>query len=107
MGGGFRGIGGFYMCSLGGSFGISFRDGSFKVRPRHRRKLIVEVEHYQYLRLGLSYFTFVCWIAPQNPVVNQIFGGLTGKILHCICRVPSILEKLILIYRSWDNSNYV
>jgi hypothetical protein len=45
MGGGFRGIGGFYMCSLGGSFGISFRDGSFKVRPRHRRKLIVEVEH--------------------------------------------------------------
>lgn len=27
---------------------------------------------------GLSYFTFACWIAPQNVVVNQIFGGLTG-----------------------------
>ncbi|KHJ34530.1 putative small oligopeptide opt family [Erysiphe necator] len=27
---------------------------------------------------GLSYFTFVCWIAPQNVVVNQLFGGLTG-----------------------------
>ena len=31
MGGGFRGIGGFYMSLLGDSFGISFRDGSFKV----------------------------------------------------------------------------
>lgn len=27
---------------------------------------------------GLSYFTFLCWIAPQNVAVNQIFGGLTG-----------------------------
>ncbi|RKF53705.1 Sexual differentiation process protein isp4 [Golovinomyces cichoracearum] len=27
---------------------------------------------------GLSYFTFACWIAPQNVTVNQLFGGLTG-----------------------------
>ncbi|TGO65624.1 hypothetical protein BOTNAR_0076g00180 [Botryotinia narcissicola] len=27
---------------------------------------------------GLSYFTFACWIAPKNPVVNQLFGGVTG-----------------------------
>ncbi|KAK6594613.1 OPT family small oligopeptide transporter [Botrytis cinerea] len=27
---------------------------------------------------GLSYFTFACWIAPRNPVVNQLFGGVTG-----------------------------
>jgi len=27
---------------------------------------------------GLSYFTFACWIAPNNPVVNQLFGGVTG-----------------------------
>lgn len=26
----------------------------------------------------LSYFVFACWIAPQNPVVNQIFGGVSG-----------------------------
>lgn len=26
----------------------------------------------------LSMFTFVCWIAPNNVVVNQIFGGQTG-----------------------------
>jgi OPT family oligopeptide transporter len=27
---------------------------------------------------GLSYFTFVCWAAPNNVVVNKIFGGLHG-----------------------------
>ncbi|SZF03594.1 unnamed protein product [Blumeria hordei] len=27
---------------------------------------------------GLSYFTFACWIAPQNVIVNQMFGGLSG-----------------------------
>jgi OPT family small oligopeptide transporter len=26
----------------------------------------------------LSYFTFACWIAPNNVVVNKIFGGLSG-----------------------------
>lgn len=26
----------------------------------------------------LSYFVFACWIAPQNAVVNQIFGGVSG-----------------------------
>jgi len=26
----------------------------------------------------LQIFTFVCWIAPENVVVNQIFGGQTG-----------------------------
>ncbi|KAH7146222.1 OPT family small oligopeptide transporter [Dactylonectria macrodidyma] len=26
----------------------------------------------------LSLFTFICWIAPQNVLVNQIFGGQTG-----------------------------
>ena len=26
----------------------------------------------------LQIFTFVCWIAPENVAVNQVFGGLTG-----------------------------
>ncbi len=26
----------------------------------------------------LQIFTWVCWIAPENVVVNQIFGGQTG-----------------------------
>lgn len=28
--------------------------------------------------VGLSYFTWVCWIAPNNRVVNQLFGMQTG-----------------------------
>lgn len=27
---------------------------------------------------ALGYFTIVCWIAPKNPVVNQIFGMKSG-----------------------------
>ncbi|KAH8898232.1 small oligopeptide transporter, OPT family [Thozetella sp. PMI_491] len=27
---------------------------------------------------GISYFSWVCWIAPTNLVVNQIFGNTTG-----------------------------
>ncbi|KEY68656.1 hypothetical protein S7711_00534 [Stachybotrys chartarum IBT 7711] len=27
---------------------------------------------------GLSYFTWVCWLAPNNVVVNKIFGGYSG-----------------------------
>ncbi|PYH78790.1 small oligopeptide transporter [Aspergillus uvarum CBS 121591] len=29
----------------------------------------------------LSYFAWVTWIKPQNPVVNQVFGGATGLSL--------------------------
>ncbi|KAG2416882.1 hypothetical protein HFD88_008099 [Aspergillus terreus] len=31
-----------------------------------------------YLFTGLSTFTFVCWIAPHNVVLNQLFGQKTG-----------------------------
>lgn len=31
-----------------------------------------------YLFTGLSYFSWICWIAPSNPVVNVIFGSTTG-----------------------------
>ncbi|KAG9240814.1 OPT family small oligopeptide transporter [Calycina marina] len=27
---------------------------------------------------GLSYFTWICWIAPKNLAVNQVFGMVTG-----------------------------
>lgn len=27
---------------------------------------------------GLSFFCFITWIAPQNTVVNQLFGGVSG-----------------------------
>ncbi|KAI1841653.1 hypothetical protein JX265_009332 [Neoarthrinium moseri] len=32
----------------------------------------------QVMATFLQVFTFVCWIAPENVVVNQIFGGQTG-----------------------------
>jgi hypothetical protein len=27
---------------------------------------------------ALGYFTWVCWISPQNPLVNQVFGMKSG-----------------------------
>lgn len=27
---------------------------------------------------GLSYFTWICWIAPNNVIVNKLFGPLSG-----------------------------
>ena len=31
-----------------------------------------------YLFQGLSYFSWVCWITPDNIVVNQLFGYVNG-----------------------------
>lgn len=31
-----------------------------------------------YLFTALSYFTFICWAAPNNIVVNQLFGQIQG-----------------------------
>ncbi len=31
-----------------------------------------------YLAQFLSVFAFATWIAPNNPVINQLFGGTTG-----------------------------
>lgn len=31
-----------------------------------------------YLFTGLSTFSFICWIVPNNVVVNQLFGQVTG-----------------------------
>lgn len=40
---------------------------------------------------GLSYFTFVCWAAPKNVVVNKIFGGLHGYGL-----LPTTLDWTVI-----------
>lgn len=34
-----------------------------------------------YFAQFLSVFAFATWMAPQNPVVNQLFGGITGLSL--------------------------
>lgn len=31
-----------------------------------------------YLFMGLSYFSWACWIVPDNIVVNQMFGYVSG-----------------------------
>jgi len=31
-----------------------------------------------YLFTALSYFSWICWIAPNNPTVNQLFGVIHG-----------------------------
>lgn len=55
--------------------------------PRFRWFLIVTVASFFYyfipgfLAKFLSVFAFATWIAPQNPVVNQLFGGTTGLSL--------------------------
>ncbi|ORY55280.1 OPT family small oligopeptide transporter [Pseudomassariella vexata] len=37
--------------------------------------------------MGFSYFNFVCWAAPNNIIVNKIFGGLRGYGL-----IPTTLD---------------
>lgn len=36
------------------------------------------MHHPGFVFTALSYFSWVCWIAPRNNVVNQLFGVSTG-----------------------------
>ena len=38
----------------------------------------------------LSVFTFACWIAPNNVLVNQILGGQSGKFAYFLEKFPSL-----------------
>lgn len=55
--------------------------------PRYRWFFLVTVGAFIYyfipgfLAQCLSVFAFATWLAPQNPVVNQLFGGTTGLSL--------------------------
>lgn len=44
---------------------------------------------------GLSYFTFICWAAPKNVVVNQVFGMVTGMGL-----LPLTLDWSMVAYNT-------
>ncbi|KAI1867619.1 hypothetical protein JX265_007421 [Neoarthrinium moseri] len=44
---------------------------------------------------GLSYFTWICWIAPDNLVVNQVFGMVTGMGLF-----PLTFDWSMIAYNS-------
>ena len=41
-----------------------------------------------YIFQALSFFNWVCWIAPNNVVVNQLFGYNTGLVRFLYCDVP-------------------
>ncbi|OAQ64683.1 small oligopeptide transporter, OPT family [Pochonia chlamydosporia 170] len=45
----------------------------------------------------LQFFTFACWIAPNNVVVNQLFGGFTG-----LGMIPITFDWMVV--SSWLNS---
>ena len=55
--------------------------------PRYRWFMVVTVGAFVYyfipgfLAQCLSVFAFATWLAPQNAVVNQLFGGTTGLSL--------------------------
>ena len=40
-----------------------------------------------YIFQALSFFNWVCWIAPNNVVVNQLFGYNTGLVRFLYCDV--------------------
>ncbi|KAK2053163.1 OPT family small oligopeptide transporter [Colletotrichum caudatum] len=44
---------------------------------------------------GLSYFTWICWIAPDNLAVNQVFGMVTGMGLF-----PLTFDWSMIAYNS-------
>lgn len=52
--------------------------------PRYRWFTIITIASFFYYFIPgffakfLSVFAFVTWIAPDNVVINQLFGGVTG-----------------------------
>ena len=52
-----------------------------------------------YLFQALSYFSWVCWIAPDNIVVNQLFGCVSGLGMSSItfdwAQISNIGEQLV------------
>ena len=42
-----------------------------------------------YIFQALSFFNWVCWIAPNNVVVNQLFGYNTGLVRFPLLRCRS------------------
>ena len=53
-----------------------------------------------YLFQALSYFSWVCWIAPENIVVNQLFGYVSGLGMSSItfdwAQITYLGERLVV-----------
>jgi hypothetical protein len=64
------------------------------VSPVNKPPLYLLLTSLGWIAQFLSYFVFACWIAPQNVIVNQVFGGVSGLGL---VRVPpgDLIQSLI------------
>ena len=49
-----------------------------------------------YLFVGLSYFSWITWIAPNNPGVNVVFGASGGIGLFPVCFDWSVITSYLL-----------
>jgi hypothetical protein len=63
-----------------------------------------------YLWTGLSVFNWVCWIAPNNVVVNSLFGTTTGLGMGLLtfdwAQISALGSPLVIPVRSIDSSKY-
>ena len=50
-----------------------------------------------YIFQALSFFNWVCWIAPNNVVVNQLFGYNTGLV--CVSIMIGMYRQLTSLHR--------
>jgi hypothetical protein len=51
------------------------------------------------LHISCTYFNFICWIKPDSPVINQLFGASSGMGLlpltfDCACTAYIKIIKL-------------
>lgn len=58
---------------------------------------------------ALGYFTWICWIAPENVVVNQVFGmksgmGLLPCTLDCKCQCRIVVHGITLTIRRRESN---
>jgi hypothetical protein len=62
-----------------------------------------------YLWTGLSLFNWVCWIAPSNVVVNNLFGSLSGLGMGLLtfdwAQVTTFGNPLVVPVRSVHSSS--
>ena len=63
-----------------------------------------------YLWTGLSVFNWVCWIAPNNIVVNTLFGTTSGLGMGLLtfdwAQISAIGSPLVIPVRLIDSSKY-
>lgn len=68
----------FLMITGGAAFAWYFLPGKWRIRWRIRGTDDNGSSRIGFLFTALSYFSFACWIAPRNNIVNQLFGVSTG-----------------------------